>query len=154
VAAGSRQRPDSHERCLIISPLRSRTAACCSTVRLTAAFAHVFFSDGGRRVLLIKLNPCPLRVAKCLAQVWIVAAFEYGSYPSDVGHGTSEAPLSHSGDSASSSRCIDRMRSLTLLRRTARALFLAPSCLTLSVIFVTDVGCGLVFGYHIKCVDG
>jgi hypothetical protein len=52
---------------VVIAPLRSRAAACRSTVRLAAAFAHVFFSDGGRRVLLIELNPCPLRVAKRLA---------------------------------------------------------------------------------------
>jgi hypothetical protein len=72
---------------VVIASLRSRTAACRSTVRLAAAFAHVFFSDGGRRVLLIELAPCSLRVAKCLAQAWIVAAFEYGSYPGNVSHG-------------------------------------------------------------------
>jgi hypothetical protein len=61
------------------------------------AFTHVFFSNGRHRVLSIELNPCPLRVAKCLAQVWIITAFEYGSYPGDVGHGSSEAPLTHGG---------------------------------------------------------
>jgi hypothetical protein len=50
---------------VVIASLRSRTAAYRSTVRLAAAFTHVFFSDGGRRVLSIELNPCPLRVAKC-----------------------------------------------------------------------------------------
>jgi hypothetical protein len=78
---------------VVIALLRSRMAACRSTVRLVAAFADVFFSDGRRRVLLIKLNPCPLRVAKCLAQVWIVASFKYGSDPGDVGHGSSKASL-------------------------------------------------------------
>jgi hypothetical protein len=73
-------------------------ATCRSTVSLTAAFAHVFFSDGGRRVLLIELNPCPLRVAKCLAQVWIVTALENGGYPGDVGHRSPEAPLAHGGE--------------------------------------------------------
>jgi hypothetical protein len=73
---------------VVIALLRSRTAACRSTVRLAAAFAHVFFSDGGRRVLWIELDPCSLRIAKCLVQVWIVAAFEYGSYPGDVSHGS------------------------------------------------------------------
>jgi hypothetical protein len=67
-------------------------------VSLVAAFADVFFNDGGRRVLLIELNPCPLRIAKCLAQVWIITAFKYGSYPSDVGHRSSEAPLTHGGE--------------------------------------------------------
>jgi hypothetical protein len=83
---------------VVIASLRSRTAAYRSTVRLAAAFAHVFFSDGGHRVLLVELNPCPLCVAKCLVQVWIVAAFEYGSYPGDVRHGVSEAPLAHGGE--------------------------------------------------------
>jgi hypothetical protein len=54
---------------VVITPLRSRTATCRLTVRLAAAVAHVFSSDGRRRVLLIELNPCSLRVAKCLAQV-------------------------------------------------------------------------------------
>jgi hypothetical protein len=110
---------------IVVASLRSRIAAYRSTVRLAAAFVHVFFSDSGHRVFSIKLNPCPLRVTNCLAQVWIMTAFEYGSYPGDVGHGSSEAPLIMPANSASSSRCIDRMRSLTLLRRTAQALFLA-----------------------------
>jgi hypothetical protein len=83
---------------VVITPLRSRMAAYRWTVRLAAAFAHVFFSDGRRRVLLIELNPCPLHVAKCLVQVWIIAALEYGSYPGDVGHGSSEATLAHGGE--------------------------------------------------------
>jgi hypothetical protein len=28
---------------------------------------------------LIELNSCPLRIAKCLTQVWIITALEYGS---------------------------------------------------------------------------
>jgi hypothetical protein len=73
-------------------------AACRSTVSLAAAFAHMFFSDGGCRVLLIELNPCPLRVAKCLMQVWIVTALEYSGYPGDVGHRSSEAPLAYGSE--------------------------------------------------------
>jgi hypothetical protein len=83
---------------VVIVSLSSRTAACRSTVSLAAAFAHVFFSDNGRRVLMIELNPCPLCVAKCLTQVWIVTALEYGSYPGDVGHRSSEAPLAHGSE--------------------------------------------------------
>jgi hypothetical protein len=40
---------------VVIAALRSRMAAYHSTVSLAAAFAHVFFSDGGRWVLLIVL---------------------------------------------------------------------------------------------------
>jgi hypothetical protein len=83
---------------VVIASLRSRTAACRLTVSLATAFAHMFFSHGGRRVLLIELNPCPLCVAKCLMQVWIVTALEYGSYPSDVGHRSSETPLAHGSE--------------------------------------------------------
>jgi hypothetical protein len=43
--------------------------------------------------LLIELNPHPLCVAKCLTQVWIVTTLEYSSYPGDIGHRSSEAPL-------------------------------------------------------------
>jgi hypothetical protein len=50
---------------VVTAALRLRTAACRLTVSLAAAFAHEFFSDGRCRVLLIELNPCPLRVAKC-----------------------------------------------------------------------------------------
>jgi hypothetical protein len=83
---------------VVIAALRSRIAACRSTVSLAAAFAHVFFSDDGRRVLLIELNPCPLRVVKCLLQFWIVTSLEYSGYPGNVGHRSSEAPLAHSGE--------------------------------------------------------
>jgi hypothetical protein len=51
---------------IVVAALRSRTAACRSTVSLAAAFAHALFPDGGCQVLLIELNPSPLRVAKCL----------------------------------------------------------------------------------------
>jgi hypothetical protein len=70
-------------------------AACRSTMSLASAFAHTLLPDGRRQVLLIKLNPSPLRVTKCLTHVWVVTALEYSSYPSDVGHRSSEAPLAY-----------------------------------------------------------
>jgi hypothetical protein len=48
--------------------------------------------------LLIELNPSPLRVAKCLAQIWIVTALEYSSYPGDIGHRSPEAPLAYGNE--------------------------------------------------------
>jgi hypothetical protein len=84
-----------------------RRCCCCAEVedgRLPFdcdpgwAFAHAFFSDSRCRVLLIELNPCPLRVAKCLTQVWIITALEYSGNPADVGHRSSEAPLAYGGE--------------------------------------------------------
>jgi hypothetical protein len=82
---------------VVAAAMRLRTAACRSTVSLAVAFAHAFFSDGRRRVLLIELNPYPLCVAKCLTQVWIVTALKYSGNPSNVGHKSSEAPLAYGG---------------------------------------------------------
>jgi hypothetical protein len=99
-----------------VAALRSRTAACRSTLSLASAFAHALLPDGRHRVLLIKLNPSPLCVTKCLTHVWIVTTLEYSRYPGDDGHRSPEARSLTVANSASSSRCIDRMRSLTLLR--------------------------------------
>jgi hypothetical protein len=101
---------------VVVAALRSRMAACRSTVSLASAFAHVLLPDGGCRVLLIKLNPSPLRVTKCLTQVRIVIALEYSSYPGDVGHRSPEARSLTAANLASSSRCVDCMHSLTLRR--------------------------------------
>jgi hypothetical protein len=100
VAAASCYGPDSHGVVVIVAvaALRSRMAACCSTVSLASAFAHALLPDGTRRVLLIKLNLSPLCVTKCLTHVWIVTALEYSSYPSDVGHRSPEAPLAYGSE--------------------------------------------------------
>jgi hypothetical protein len=83
---------------VVVAAMRSRMAAYRSTVTLAVAFAHVFFSDAGRQVLLVELNPSPLHVAKYLTQVWIVTALEYSCYPGDVGHRSSEAPLAYGSE--------------------------------------------------------
>jgi hypothetical protein len=88
---------------VVVAALRSRKAACRSTVSLAATFAHALFHDGGSRVLLIELNPSPLRGAKCLTQVWIVTALEYSSYLGDVGHRSPEPRSLTAANSASSS---------------------------------------------------
>jgi hypothetical protein len=83
---------------VVAATLRSRTAACCSNVSLASAFAHALLPDGRRRVLLIKLNPSPLCVTKCLTHVWVVTALEYSSNPDDVGHRSPEAPLTYGSE--------------------------------------------------------
>jgi hypothetical protein len=68
-------------------------AACRSAVSLASALAHALLPEGRCQVLLIKLNPGPLRVTKCLTHVRVVTALEYGRNPGDVGHRSPEAPL-------------------------------------------------------------
>jgi hypothetical protein len=57
---------------IVVAALRSRTSVCRSTMSLALAFAHALLPEGRRRVLLIKLNPSPLCVTKCLTHVWVV----------------------------------------------------------------------------------
>jgi hypothetical protein len=139
---------------IVVAALRLATAACRSTVSLASAFAHTLLPDGRRRVLLIKLNPSPLCVMKCLTQVWIVTALEYSSYPGDVGHRIPEAPLAYGGEFG-----------IELAMHRSHALIDPPSpgcassvpgppCLTIGVVFIAGVGCGLIFRYRIKLDDG
>jgi hypothetical protein len=90
VAAASRQWSDSREycRCYCFAEVED---GCLPFDCLASCGFHPC-------VLLIELDPCPLHIAECLAQVWIIAAFEYGSYPGDVSHGGSEASLAHGGE--------------------------------------------------------
>jgi hypothetical protein len=67
-------------------------------VSLTSTFAHALLPDGRRQVFLIKLNPNPLCVTKCLTHVWIVTVLEYSIYPGDVGHWSPEAPLAYGSE--------------------------------------------------------
>jgi DNA-binding helix-hairpin-helix protein with protein kinase domain len=53
----------------------------------------VLLLESRHRVLLIKLNPSPLCVMKCLTHIWIVTTLEYSRYPGDVGHRSPEAPI-------------------------------------------------------------
>jgi hypothetical protein len=118
-------------------------AACRSTVSLASAFAHALLSEGRRRVLLIKLNPSPLRVTKCLTHVRIITALEYGCNPGDVGHRSPEAPLAYGSEFG-----------VKLAMHGSHAFINPPSagcassvpgspCLTIGVVFIAGVGCGL-----------
>jgi hypothetical protein len=138
---------------VIVAALRSGTAACRSTVSLASTFAHALLPEGRRQVLLIKLNLSPLCVTKCLTHVWIVTALEYSHYPSDVGHRSPEAPLAYG-----------RKFGVKLTMHRSHALIDSPSagcassvpgppCLTIGIVFVTGVGCGLMFRYRIKFDD-
>jgi hypothetical protein len=71
---------------VVVAGLRSRTATGHSAVSLAPALAHALLPDSGRRVVLIQLDPGPLRVKKCLTHIRIITALEYGRNPGDVGH--------------------------------------------------------------------
>jgi hypothetical protein len=110
---------------VVVAALRSRTAASHSTVSLASAFAHALLPDGRRRVLLIKLNPSPLCVTKCLTHVWSLLRSSIAVTLVMLATGVLKPRSLMAANSASSSRCIDRMHSLILLHRIVRALFLA-----------------------------
>jgi hypothetical protein len=139
---------------VVVAALRSRTAACRSAMSLALAFAHALFPEGRHRVLLIKLNPGPLRVTKCLTRIQIVTALEYGRNPGDVSHWSPETPLAY-GSEFGIKLAMHRSHALIDPPSASYASsVLGPPCLTISVILVTGVGCGLIFRYCIKFNDG
>jgi hypothetical protein len=139
---------------VVVAGLRSRTTPGRSAVRLAPALADALLPDGRRRVLLIQLDPGPLRVKKCLTHIWIVTALEYGHNPGDVVHRSLEAPFDYGGEFR-----------VKLAMHRSPALFdpppsdcagfvPGPPCLTIGVIFIAGVGCDLIFRYNIKFDDG
>jgi hypothetical protein len=71
---------------VVVAELVSRTAASRSAVSLAPTLTHALLPDGGRRVVLIQLDPGPLRVKECLMHIRIMTALEDGRHPGDVGH--------------------------------------------------------------------
>jgi hypothetical protein len=139
---------------VVVAALRSRTVACRSAVSLASAFAHALFHEGRCRILLIKLNPGPLRVTKCLMHIRIVTSLEYGRNPGDVGHQSPETPLAYGSEFGIK---LATHRSHALIdppSASCASSVLGPQCLTISVILVAGVGCGLIFRYRIKFDDG
>jgi hypothetical protein len=139
---------------VVVAGLRSRMAAGRSAVSLAPALVHALLPDGRRRVVLIQLDPGPLRVKKCLMHIRIVTALEYGRNPSDVGHQSPEAPFAYDGE----------FRVKLMLHRSPALVdppppdcagsIPDPPCLTIGVIFGASVGCDLIFRYIIKFGDG
>jgi hypothetical protein len=54
---------------VVVAGLRSRASASRSAVSLAPNLTHALLPDGGRQVLLIQLDPCPLRIKKCLTHI-------------------------------------------------------------------------------------
>jgi hypothetical protein len=139
---------------VFVAARRSRMATCHSVVSLASAFAHALLPESRRRVLLIKLDPGLLHIAKCLTHIRIVTALEYGRNPGDIGHWSPEAPLAY-GSEFGVKFAMHGSHALIDPPSTSRTSPVpGPPCLTIGVIFVAGVGCGFVFGDHIKLVDG
>jgi hypothetical protein len=139
---------------IVVAELVSRTAASRSAVSLTSTLTHALLPDGGRWVVLIQLDPSPLRVKKCLTHFWIVASLEDGRYPGDVGHRSPETPLAYSG----------KLRVKLAMHRSSTLVgppppdctgpVSSPPRLTVGVVLIAGVGRDLIFGDRFKVDDG
>jgi hypothetical protein len=135
---------------IVVAELMSRTAASRSAVSLILTLSHVLLPDGGHRVVLIQLNPSPLRVKECLTHFRIMAALEDGRHPGDVGHRSPETPFAYSGE----------LRVKLAMHRSPTLVGLPlPDCagpipgpphLTICVVLVAGVGRDLIFGDRFK----
>jgi hypothetical protein len=139
---------------VVVAGLMSRTTASRSAVSLAPTLTHALLPDSRRRVLLIQLDPGPLRIKKCLTHIQIITALEYGRDPGDVGHRSPEAPLAHGGEL--------RVK-LAMHRSPALIDPPPPDCagsipgpprLTIGVVLVASVGCDLIFRYSFEFDDG
>jgi hypothetical protein len=104
--------------------------------------------------LLIKLNPGPLRVTKCLTHVRIVAALEYGRNPSDVGHRSPETLLAYGSEFGVELAMHGSHALIDPPSASCASPVPGPPCLTIGVIFVAGVSCGFILGDRIKFIDG
>jgi hypothetical protein len=139
---------------VFVAYLVSRTAASRSAVSLTSTLAHALLPDGGRRVVLIQLDPSPLCVEKCLTYLRIVAALEDGRHPGDVGHRSPETPFAYGGE----------LRVKLVMHRSPTLVgpplpdcagpVPGPPRLTIGVVLVASVGRDLIFGDRFKVDDG
>jgi hypothetical protein len=131
-----------------------RTTTSRSTASLTLTLVHAFFPDDGHRILLIQLDPSPLRVEECLAYLRVVAALEDGRHPGDVGHRSPETPLT----------CGSELRVELAMHRSPSLVsppppdcagpVPGPPCLTINIVLVTGVGRDLIFRDRFKVVYG
>jgi hypothetical protein len=86
--------------------------------------------------------------------IQLVTALEYGRNPGDVGHRSPETPLAHSSE-FNVKLAMHRSHTLIDPPSTGCASSVpGPPCLTIGVILVAGVGCGLIFRYRIKFNDG
>jgi hypothetical protein len=138
---------------VIVVALRSRTAACRSTMSLAAALAHTLLPERRCWILLIQLDLGPLRVTKCLRHIQIVTALEYSRDPDDVGHQSPEAPLADGSEFSVKLAMHGTHALIDPPSASCTSSVPGPPCLTVGVVLVAGVGCGLIFGDRIKFDD-
>jgi hypothetical protein len=138
---------------IVVAELMSRTATSRSAVSLAPTLTHAFRPNGGRRVVLIQLDPSPLRVKECLTHVQIMTALEDGRHPGDVGHLSPETPFAYSGELRVK---LAMHRSPTLVgppSSDCAGPVPGPPRLTIGVVLIAGVGRDLFFGDRFKVDD-
>jgi hypothetical protein len=134
--------------------LGPRMSADRLAVALAAALAHALIPNGGRRVMLIQLDPGTLRGKKCLTHIRVITALENGRNPGDVSHRSPDASFAYGGE-----------LKVKLAMHTSPALVdpsppdcaspvPGPPCHTIGVVLVAGVGCDLIFGDRFKLMMG
>jgi hypothetical protein len=139
---------------VVIAELVSRTAASRSAVSLAPTLTHALLPDGERRVVLIQLDPSPLRVKECLTHIRIMAALEDGRHPGYVGHRSPETLFAYGGELRVK---LAMHRSPTLVGPPppdCAGPIPGPPRLTIGIVLVAGVGCDLIFGDRFKVDDG
>jgi hypothetical protein len=139
---------------VVVAGLKSRATASHSAVSLAPTLTHALLPDGGSWILLIQLDPGPLRVKKCLTHVRIVAALKDGHNPGNVGHRGPETPFAY-GDKLRVKLAIHR--SPTLVGPPSpdcAGLVPGPPHLAIGVVLFASVGSGLIFKDRFEIGDG
>jgi hypothetical protein len=138
---------------IVIAELMSRTAASRSAMSLALTLTHALLPDGGRRVVLIQLDPSPLRVKESLTHVRIMTALEDGHHPGDVGHRSPETPFAYRGELRVK---LAMHRSPTLIGPPppdCAGPVSGPLRLTIGVVLIAGIGRDLMFGDRFKVDD-
>jgi hypothetical protein len=139
---------------IVVAGLKSRATASRSAVSLASTLTHALLPDGGSWILLIQLDPGPLRVKEHLAHIRIMAALEDGRNPGNVGHRGPETPFAY-GDKLRVKLAIHRSPALVgPPSPDCAGPIPGPSRLAIGVVLFAGVGSGLVFRDRFEVNDG
>jgi hypothetical protein len=138
---------------VVVAELVSRMAASRSAVSLTPTLTHALLPDGRCRVVLIQLDPSPLRIKERLTHFRIMTVLEDGRHPGDVGHQSPETPFAYGGELRVK---LAVHRSPTLIGPPppdCAGPVPGPPRLTIGVVLVAGVGRDLIFRDRFKVDD-